>query len=120
MKPMPTINSRDEIYGALCAAAQVAQDLQGRYSLASILTANDADSSYDDFWNAVDLIAGLYFDSQDGVAVAIDRNVPESARDGLMGLHFGRCDAVARAALVLGLGWALADRRGVTRVPRVH
>jgi hypothetical protein len=119
MKSMPTTDLRREIQDALCAAVQLAQDLQAHYSLASIL-ADSSDQPYEDFLYAVDLIAGLYFTSQGEAAGAIERNVRQLARDGSSGPHVARHDAVARAALVLGLGWALVDRRGPAQAWPVH
>lgn len=118
MKPTPSTNTQQQ--DALVTAAQIAQELQARYSLASLLTADDADRSYDDFWSAVDLIAEQYFNCRYEVGAAIDRNVAPSARGNVLGLHFGRCDAVAKAALVLGLAWAMVDRGGVARPRPAH
>jgi hypothetical protein len=120
MTPKQTTDPRQEIQSALCAAAQAAHHLQARYSLVSILTAGDADGSYDDFWNAVDSLAERFFHSSQEIAGEIERTVPQSTCDWLLGLHFGRCDAVARAALMLGLGWALVDRWGLAPVGPAH
>ena len=119
MKPTANNNSQRGVHDALCAAVQIAQDLQTHYSLTSILAGNTDDPS-DDFLGAVDLIAGLYFSSHDEASATIARNAPQSAGDKLLGMHFGRSDAVAKAALVLGLAWALVERRSLARTQPVH